>query len=125
GHIHRRIRGQAVFSTFYATGDNAALTIPNAVTCLNTEPSPYMAFQREACSLHEIKTQSGISFTIAAAPFDTNIKHADISSDADLVIVVRNKQGKVIDWGMAGGRRIQSHDLDIQKRKACAWEHMK
>ncbi|MBN4074064.1 heparinase II/III family protein [bacterium AH-315-E10] len=115
----RRHRSRSVFSTFYFT--NCKKVSRPRVESLG-EPMAMYTEPHSGISAHVLHGADKSRFILISCPFDAVLDTKVCRTDAKLAMLHYNKQGRLIDWFMAGGRYLKANGLSISKKKKVKFE---
>ncbi|MBA3707476.1 MAG: heparinase II/III family protein [Planctomycetes bacterium] len=103
--LTRRLRGDAVFSSFILTRGGLGLTVPPVAQYLGTEAAGWYGWQPEGISAHRLDLGPHGSVLVASCPFGKPLAHADLSTDAELAVVLLDAKNRVRSWAMVRGSK--------------------
>ena len=104
--LARTIRGPAAFSTFMLTHADSLDQRALRARYLGGKPSEWFNWQPEGISANALDLGAQGSVLIAACPYGRKLESADLSTDAELAVVLLSPEGKVRDWAMARGSSL-------------------
>ena len=108
--LMRRNSGRVVFSTFVITEPSAKLRkIPKA-QYLGNKKSDYLYAQQDRLSANMLDLGNYGKIYLASCPYETQLENFELSTDADIAVVLEDKDGKIISALMAGGTHLVSKD---------------
>ncbi|HYF51938.1 MAG TPA: heparinase II/III family protein, partial [Planctomycetota bacterium] len=117
--LARTTRGPATFSTFLLTHGADGLDA-NAIKAkyLGGKPSPWFEWQPEGISANALDLGAHGSILIAACPYGKKLESAEMSTDAELAVVLLSPEGKVRDWALAKGGNLSARGKKLVSGKA-------
>jgi hypothetical protein len=104
--LTRRIRGQAVYTTFLLTGD-AADRADASCRYLGKKPSPWLDWQHDAISGNALDLGPLGTILIASAPYGTPVQSQELTTDAELAVVHLDERGRPRAAVMVRGSQLQ------------------
>ena len=107
--LTRRIEGPAVFTTFLITRPATSLHRPPGARYLGAHRAKKLFQQHDALSANVLDLGKSGTLFIVSCPYGVNLDTPEISTDAELAVVILNPQGSVSSWRLARGSRLAVH----------------
>ena len=117
----RRVRGPAVFTTFILTHGAQGLPRAPEPRYLGATPCASFGWQKDAVSAHALDLGPHGRVLLAACPFKKPLENAELSTDAELAVVLQDANGKTKAWAAARASRLAIGGKPVFKGKKSEW----
>jgi hypothetical protein len=116
--LTRRIRGEAVFTTFLLT---RAGGMDSRAHYLGESQATYFDWQREGLSANRLELGDKGTLLIASCPFGRTLSGAELATDAELAVVLLAPGGRVKAWAAARATHLVFRGKTLMKGKKREW----
>ena len=120
--LSRRSRGPIVFTNFILTGGADGLTHAPEAKYLGTKPSEWMTWQSDGLSAHSIDLGKNGTLLLASCPYGKPLVSKDLSTDAELAVVLLDAKGKVKSWAVARGSKLSVRGKKLLAGRKVEWK---
>jgi hypothetical protein len=116
--LTRRIRGEAVFTTFLLTHAGSA---ESRAKYLGQSQATYFDWQHEALSVNSLDLGDKGTLLIGSCPFGKTLSGPDLATDAELAVVLLGANHRPKAWAVARGGSLAINGKTLLKGKEREW----
>jgi len=114
--LMRRNSGPVVFSTFIITAPAPRLRKIPKPQCLGSEKSEFLFAQQDRLSANVLDLGRHGRIWLASCPYQTQLDHPDLATDADLAVVLESPKGEFTAAAMVGGKTLNWKGKSLFKK---------
>jgi hypothetical protein len=119
--LTRRMQGPSVFTNFILTHGASAKRSPVA-RYLGKSPSKAFFQQHEGLSAHAVDLGERGTLLVASCPYGKPLECAELTTDAELAVVVLDAKGAVQHFAMARGSNLKVHGKNLAGNRKRDWQ---
>jgi hypothetical protein len=122
GELTRRTRGDVVQTNFIVTGGADGLSAPPEARYLGKQASEWMSWQRDGVSAHALDLGPHGTVLLASCPYGKPLECDELTTDAELAVVLLDAKGKVDAWAVARGSKLGVKGKKLLTGRKVEWK---